>query len=68
MFTDNAIFQKNFVFDNLQLATNETTGTVVGGYPWIRWYQTFGVGYAPNNVVPNVFMAVAMDLRDDGGT
>jgi hypothetical protein len=25
------------------------------------------VGYVPNNIVPNVFMAVALDLRDDEG-
>jgi hypothetical protein len=31
----------------------------------LRWQQTFNVGYVPNNVVPNVFMAVALDLRDD---
>ena len=37
----------------------------VGGFPWIRWHQTFDVGYVPNNVVPKVFMAVACDLRDD---
>ncbi len=49
----------------LQIATADTTGKVVGGYPWIRWHQTFDVGYVPNNVVPNVFMAVALDLRDD---
>jgi sialate O-acetylesterase len=31
----------------------------------LRWHQTFDVGYVPNNVVPKVFMAVALDLRDD---
>jgi sialate O-acetylesterase len=50
---------------SLQIATADTTGKVVGGYPWIRWHQTFDVGYVPNNVVANVFMAVALDLRDD---
>jgi hypothetical protein len=30
----------------------------IGWFPWIRWHQTFDVGYVPNNVVPNVFMAV----------
>jgi sialate O-acetylesterase len=39
----------------------------IGGFPWLRWHQTFDVGYTPNNVVPNVFMAVALDLRDDEG-
>ncbi len=31
----------------------------------LRWQQTFNVGYVPNTVVPKVFMAVALDLRDD---
>jgi hypothetical protein len=31
----------------------------------IRWHQTFDVGYVPNNVIQKVFMAVAVDLRDD---
>jgi sialate O-acetylesterase len=39
---------------------------VIGGFPNVRWHQTFDVGYVPNNVVPNVFMAVALDLFDDG--
>jgi hypothetical protein len=26
----------------------------IGGFPWLRWHQTFDVGYTPNNVVPNV--------------
>ncbi|CAF3431994.1 unnamed protein product [Rotaria sp. Silwood1] len=56
-----------FPFGFVQLSTNERTGKVVGGFPWIRWHQTFDVGYVPNHVVPNVFMAVALDLRDDEG-
>ncbi|CAF4343739.1 unnamed protein product, partial [Rotaria magnacalcarata] len=36
-----------------------------GGFPMLRWQQTFNIGYVPNNVVPKVFMAVALDLRDD---
>ena len=51
-----------------KLATNDPSGTRVGGFPWIRWHQTFDVGYVPNTKVSNVFMAVALDLRDDGGT
>jgi sialate O-acetylesterase len=47
----------------LSTATSNTAR--VGGFPWIRWHQTFDVGYVPNNVVPKVFMAVALDLRDD---
>jgi hypothetical protein len=53
---------------SLQLSTKDPTGKLVRGFPWIRWHQTFDVGYAPNNVVPNVFMAVALDLRDDNNT
>ncbi|CAF4848598.1 unnamed protein product, partial [Rotaria socialis] len=39
--------------------------TTVGLFPVIRWHQTFDIGYVPNNVVPKVFMAVSLDLRDD---
>lgn len=42
------------------------TSTVIGNFPIIRWHQTFDVGFVPNNVVPKVFMAVTLDLRDDG--
>ncbi|CAF4083979.1 unnamed protein product [Rotaria sp. Silwood2] len=56
-----------FPFGFVQLSTNERTGKVVGGFPWIRWHQTFDIGYVPNDVVSNVFMAVALDLRDDEG-
>jgi len=31
----------------------------------LRWEQTFKVGHVPNDVISNVFMAVALDLRDD---
>ncbi len=50
---------------HLQLSTYANETTKVGGFPWIRWHQTFDVGYVPNNVVPKVFMAVTLDLRDD---
>ncbi|CAF2590172.1 unnamed protein product [Rotaria sp. Silwood2] len=55
----------HFPFGFVQLSTWSNTSTVVGGFPIIRWHQTFDVGYVPNNVVPKVFMAVALDLRDD---
>lgn len=42
------------------------TSTYIGNFPIIRWHQTFDVGFVPNNVVPKVFMAVSLDLRDDG--
>ena len=62
-----SITDPTFPFGFVQLSTADKTGKVVGGFPWIRWHQTFDVGYVPNNVVPNVFMAVALDLRDDEG-
>ncbi|CAF1438660.1 unnamed protein product [Adineta ricciae] len=54
-----------FPFGFVQLSTSTNDSRKVGGFPWIRWHQTFDVGYVPNHVVPNVFMAVALDLRDD---
>ncbi|CAF1052728.1 unnamed protein product [Rotaria sordida] len=56
-----------FPFGFVQLSTREKTGKIIGGFPWIRWHQTFDIGYTPNNATPNVFMATTMDLRDDGG-
>ena len=54
------------IYTHVQLSTlGNTTNSTFYGYPWIRWHQTFDVGYVPNNVVPNVFMAVTLDLRDD---
>ncbi len=53
---------------HLQLSTDGNDTTRIGGFPWIRWHQTFDVGYVPNNVVPKVFMAVTLDLRDDPNT
>lgn len=49
----------------MQLATGTSNEQTVGNFPWVRWYQTFDVGYVPNNVVPQMFMAVRCDLRDD---
>jgi hypothetical protein len=46
-------------------STATNTSKTVGLKPVIRWHQTFDIGYVPNNVVPRVFMAVALDLRDD---
>ncbi|XP_014790821.1 sialate O-acetylesterase [Octopus bimaculoides] len=33
-------------------------------FPALRWAQTANKGYVPNEKLPNVFMAVAMDLPD----
>jgi len=61
----NGITDIQFPFGFVQLSTSTNINTTVGGFPWIRWHQTFDVGYVPNSVVPKVFMAVALDLRDD---
>ncbi|KAI8520059.1 hypothetical protein Bbelb_033160 [Branchiostoma belcheri] len=55
-----------FPFGFVQLSTTGTpkaTGNL--GYPAIRWHQTADYGYVPNPVMPNVFMAVAVDLPDE---
>ncbi|UJR14163.1 hypothetical protein I4U23_001158 [Adineta vaga] len=61
----NGITDVQFPFGFVQLSTWSNSSAKVGGFPIIRWHQTFDVGYVPNNVVPKVFMAVALDLRDD---
>ncbi|CAF0737628.1 unnamed protein product [Adineta ricciae] len=61
----NGITDVQFPFGFVQLSTWTNTSTTVGNFPIIRWHQTFDVGYVPNKVVPKVFMAVALDLRDD---
>jgi len=55
----------NFPFGFVQLSTKTKDPDTIGGFPWVRWHQTFDVGHVPNDVVQNVFMASAMDLRDD---
>lgn len=61
----NGITDLQFPFGFVQLSTDTNNTAKVGGFPWIRWHQTFDIGYVPNSVVPKVFMAVALDLRDD---
>ncbi|CAF1196726.1 unnamed protein product [Adineta steineri] len=61
----NGITDIQFPFGFVQLSTSTNNSAVVGGFPMLRWQQTFNVGYVPNDVVPKVFMAVALDLRDD---
>ncbi|XP_077863406.1 sialate O-acetylesterase-like, partial [Saccoglossus kowalevskii] len=55
---------KLFPFGFVQISTNNDTAWIVDGYPAIRWHQTADYGYVPNEKMPNVFMAVAMDLPD----
>jgi sialate O-acetylesterase len=63
----NSMTDPTFHFGFVQLSTFFNDSTIIAGFPSLRWHQTFDVGYVPNNVVPNVFMAVALDLRDDMG-
>ncbi len=56
----------HFPFGFVQLSTRTANRNVIGGFPWVRWHQTFDVGYVPNNFIPNVFMAAALDLFDPG--
>jgi sialate O-acetylesterase len=52
-----------FPFGEVQLAPWQNAD-IVTGFPDIRWAQTDGVGYTPNNNFLRIFMAVAMDLPD----
>ncbi|XP_063799804.1 sialate O-acetylesterase isoform X2 [Pseudophryne corroboree] len=54
----------NFPFGFVQLSTYQK-GVLKDNFPEIRWHQTADYGYAPNHMMPNTFMAVAMDLCDE---
>ena len=54
-------FNVNCVF---QLAANGANNMTAGFFPELRWSQTAGYGYVPNDVLQKVFMAVAIDLGD----
>jgi len=51
--------EQNFPFGFIQLAPNRDTTSP--NWPVLRWKQTGGYGYVPNELMENVFMAVAMD-------
>nr|XP_022291983.1 sialate O-acetylesterase-like [Crassostrea virginica] len=53
----------SFPFGFVQLAPWRE-GEANLGFPQLRWSQTSNVGYVPNGLMHNVFMAVAMDLPD----
>ncbi|XP_012942502.1 sialate O-acetylesterase [Aplysia californica] len=57
-----------FPFGFVQLAGYRPAPLITVGFPDIRWHQTADVGYVPNPKMPNVFMAVAMDLPDFNST
>lgn len=54
---------QNFPFGFVQLAPYFTVGNNIN-WPELRWAQTANIGFVPNMLMPNVFMAVAMDLPD----
>ncbi|KAK0044690.1 sialate O-acetylesterase [Biomphalaria pfeifferi] len=54
----------DFPFGFVQLAPYRPDQSINVGYCDIRWHQTADTGYVPNDVLPNVFMSVAMDLAD----
>ncbi|XP_005106538.1 sialate O-acetylesterase isoform X1 [Aplysia californica] len=52
-----------FPFGFVQLAPNAPQPPYITvGFPDIRWHQTADYGYVPNPKMPNVFMAVTLDL------
>jgi sialate O-acetylesterase len=55
---------QSFPFGFVQLAAEGSDNTSEGFFPIVRWSQTAGYGYVPNDILKNVFMAVAMDLGD----
>ncbi|KAI8752698.1 sialate O-acetylesterase [Biomphalaria glabrata] len=57
-----------FPFGFVQLAPNHPSPGSTSGFTDIRWHQTADRGYVPNPDMPNVFMAVALDLPDFNST
>ncbi|KAK3611041.1 hypothetical protein CHS0354_017467 [Potamilus streckersoni] len=65
-FNDGTMGQSDvqFPFGFVQLAPWRNDPTITTGFPDLRWAQTADFGYVPNAQMPNVFMAVAIDLPD----
>ncbi|XP_055889537.1 sialate O-acetylesterase-like [Biomphalaria glabrata] len=57
-----------FPFGFVQLAPYHPSPGSTSGFSDIRWHQTADRGYVPNPDMPNVFMAVAVDLPDFNST
>lgn len=53
----------DFPFGFVQLAPWRPEN-LTDGFPPTRWAQTAKFGYVPNSLMPNTFMAVAIDLPD----
>jgi len=51
-------------FGFVQLSTNKNPESTTNGFPVIRWHQTADVGVVPNDLMPDVFMATALDTFD----
>ncbi|OQV24121.1 Sialate O-acetylesterase [Hypsibius exemplaris] len=54
----------NLPFGFVQLACRDDEPGIAT--PEIRWHQTADLGVVPNELLPNTFMAVALDLSDPG--
>lgn len=65
--TSNPEMDGTFPFGVVQLAPWRNDPNLVGGFSDIRWAQTDGFGFCPNNNMEKFFLAVALDLPDFGG-
>lgn len=61
---ENAEMDRRFTFGQVQLAPNTANLDYVGGFPETRWFQTDSYGYAPNENLDRIYIAVALDLPD----
>ena len=50
----------------VQLAPRHNNSAFGRAYAGVRWSQTYGYGYVPNDKLQRFFMAVAMDTPDFG--
>jgi sialate O-acetylesterase len=58
-----ALTDLQFPFGFVQIGPTDGK-PVVAGYTDIRWHATADVGFVPNDILENVFMAVSFDLTD----
>ncbi|XP_003728359.2 sialate O-acetylesterase isoform X1 [Strongylocentrotus purpuratus] len=56
------VMNPQFPFGFVQLCNSEHPGNA--NFTSLRWHQTADYGYVPNPLMPDVFMAVAIDLPD----
>nr|XP_054748455.1 sialate O-acetylesterase-like [Lytechinus pictus] len=56
------VMNPQFPFGFVQLCNSEYPGNA--NFTALRWHQTADYGYVPNPLMPDVFMAVAIDLPD----